>query len=38
MHQYVIRTLWDNYADGFYAHPSYSHKNKIHSKRYRGLS
>ncbi|WP_150137967.1 transposase [Candidatus Enterovibrio escicola] len=32
-----MRTLWDNYPDGFYAHPSNGHKNKVPSKSYRGL-
>ncbi|WP_150137714.1 transposase [Candidatus Enterovibrio escicola] len=35
--QYVIRTLWANYHDGFYTYPSKGHKNKVASKRYRGL-
>ncbi|WP_146679434.1 transposase [Candidatus Enterovibrio escicola] len=34
---YVIRTLWVNYPDGFYAHPSNGRKNKIPSKSYLGL-
>ncbi len=32
--QYVIRTLWAHYPDGFYAHPSNGHKNKVLSKSY----
>ncbi|WP_097356688.1 transposase [Candidatus Enterovibrio escicola] len=35
--QYVIRTLWINYPDGFYAHPRNGHRNKVPSKSYRRL-
>lgn len=33
----VIKTLWDDYPDGFYAHPGNNHKEKVPTKSYRGL-
>ncbi|WP_190319216.1 transposase [Candidatus Enterovibrio escicola] len=33
----MIRTLWDNYPDGFYAHLGNGRKNKVPRKSYRGL-
>ncbi|WP_097356001.1 transposase [Candidatus Enterovibrio escicola] len=35
--QYVIRTVWANYPDGFYAHFGNGRKNKVSSTSYRGL-
>ncbi len=35
--QYVIKTLWANYPDGFYATFGNGRKNKVPSKSYRGL-
>ncbi|PCS21422.1 hypothetical protein BTN49_2961 [Candidatus Enterovibrio escicola] len=33
----MIRTLWTNYPDGFYTHPSNGRKNKVPRKNYQGL-
>ncbi|MFT5085616.1 MAG: hypothetical protein ACI9Y1_003677, partial [Lentisphaeria bacterium] len=33
----VIQALWDGYPTGFYAHPVNNQKEKVPTKRYRGL-
>jgi hypothetical protein len=33
----VIQALWGDHPDGFYAHPENNQKEKVLTKRYRGL-
>jgi Putative transposase/Transposase zinc-binding domain len=35
--QAMIKTLWENYPDGFYAHPGNSYREKVPTKSYQGL-